>query len=151
MATNFEYHKDEIINFISHNWAIGKQHGELVKCSDIECRRCDFMLDSSECENCREARTRYFNEEHIEPPKLTKRERAFCEIVASGVIARDENGELNLFSDAEIHKEDGKWIKESKYCNNIQLYVDEFDFVRWEDEKPWAVEDLLKLEVMEDA
>ena len=31
-----------------------------------------------------------------------------------------------------------------------ELFGDMFDFIKWEDEKPWLIEDLKKLEVKED-
>lgn len=145
MATNFEFYKDEIIKWIGIGSCVGYL---LATCKGVPMK--EICKDRS-CKECFEVAATFLQEEHIEQPKLTKRERAFCEIVTKGAIARDENGELTLFSDDAIRKEDGQWLKQYSYCNHIRLYADEFEFIKFEDEKPWSIEDLLKLEVIEEA
>lgn len=80
-------------------------------------------------------------------PKLTKRERVFCEFVEKGYIARDENGNLIYYATkpekgAYIHE----WFSSGTF---MRLKKEFFEFITWEDDKPWAVADLLKLEVEE--
>lgn len=147
MATNFEFHNNELLDFIVHSWTVAKQHGELVRCCDIECKDCDFTLDFSECEKCSEARRKYFSAEHIEQPKLTNRERAFCEVAQTGWIARDNNGRIHWYS-RKPYKSGEEWFY------NGDRFVDFTNFnlfscVKGLEETPYAVEDLLKLEVME--
>ena len=81
---------------------------------------------------------------------LTKRERAFCEAVQTGWIARDAN-ELSYFETEPIRRE-GFWdvVDEIEPYYELPTVISRmFPFIKFGDEKPWAVSDLLKLEVME--
>ena len=151
MATNFEFYKDDLITLLINEVAIDKQ-GKMNWCNEVSCEKCIFF--DSDDEKCRTGDIReFFNAEHIEPPKLTKRERAFCEMVGNKVIARDEDGVLNLFWDTvDIYKYkpcegDGRWMKRTPHSNHITIDNKAFSFIKWSDEKPWSIEDLLKLEV----
>ncbi len=88
-----------------------------------------------------------FDVEFVEPPKLTKRERALCEYLpADWWIARDK-GRNNLFAyEVKPFKNGAYW----SCCKNL-MYLDwcKFDFIKWEDAEPYQVSDLLKLEVGE--
>ena len=85
-------------------------------------------------------------------PKLTKRERAFCELITDGYIARD--GEMALcWHECKPIKDMDFYEWSSTDCGNL-INIEIFDeipfmFIQWEDDEPWAVEDLLKLEVEE--
>lgn len=81
-------------------------------------------------------------------PKLTKRERAFCELIGDGYIARD-GGENLFWYDEKPWKTGEVWN-----CTGEIITLEVFDeipfmFITWEDDEPWAVEDLLRLEVEE--
>lgn len=142
MATNYEFYKDEILEITRTGLRIAMVEGKLRSCAGLGCDDCDFGC------GCMEKTFEWLYAEHIEPPKLTKRERAFCEAVLAGLIARDENGNLHLFDlVSEPYKQNRGWLKRSVSCNHIRLKSDTFKFVKWEDEKPWSIEDLLKLEV----
>lgn len=80
-------------------------------------------------------------------PKLTKRERTLCELIGFGRIARDEGGALYWYED-KPWKANGMWhcIDE---CITLEVFDTPFMFIEWEDDEPWEVEDLLKLEVEE--
>lgn len=80
-------------------------------------------------------------------PKLTKKEKAFCELTGSGYIARDDDTDLWWHEFLPKKSKVCGWVSGGQ---NIHLDVfDEisFSFIHWEDDLPWAVEDLLKLEV----
>ena len=141
MATNFEFYKDEILKISRQEAGFGVINGKVKKCTQMNCVQCLFY------DKCLSERFAWLYAEHIEQPKLTKRERAFCEAVQTGWIARDENELLWLFGDSsDIAKDNCEWISDSYF---YQIKGELFNFVKWEDEKPWAVEDLLKLEVEE--
>lgn len=145
MATNFEFYKDEILRCVKEYASFPTVvNGKLVTCVSGVCQQCIFR-----CPNCFEKRVEWLYAEHIEAPKLTKRERAFCEVLQTGYIARDENGFLCWFPNgAEIEKGPSKW--HCGFYSDIGCMKIGFEFITWEDEKPWAVEDLLKLDVMEE-
>ena len=81
--------------------------------------------------------------------KLTKRERAFCELITDGYIARDGDADLYWY-ETKPWKADGMW-----HCIDESITLEVFDeipfmFIEWEDDEPWAVSSLLELEVQED-
>ena len=144
MATNFEFYKDEILKVSRDNMIIAlTKNGEIQGCNQTDCCNCAFGEW-----DCRLRRFEWLYEEHIEAPKLTKRERAFCEAVQKGWIARDECGDI-FWCKGEPKKRNGIWSNGDDVCidfTDLHLFL----FIKWEDKKPWAVEDLLKLEVIEE-
>lgn len=152
--TNFEFRKDELEKRKGQKFCVLEQEEKMDECDIFKCRKCIFRepanLGGFYCE---------FNPkiidwllaEHTEKPKLTKRERAFCEFVESGYIGATENGYLYFFKDKPAKTGDGFWI--SKNDADVIIFPKNsgpFRFIRWEDDEPWSVEDLLKLEVQED-
>lgn len=146
MATNFEVYKDEIIKWIGIGSCVGYL---LATCKGVPMK--EICKDRS-CKECFEVAATFLQEEHIEQPKLTKRERCLCEYFGNGYIAKDENG-LGCWYPDKPEKascnENGYWILDGGVFLKIMQDKAPFDFIKWEDEKPWAVEDLLKLEVIE--
>ena len=143
MATNFEFYKDEIIKWIG----IGSCAGHLLAtCKGVPMK--EICKDRS-CKECFEVAATFLQEEHIEQPKLTKMERAFCEAVQAGWIARDCNMHLFYFSGKPELKQ-GTWMtRVGQHCR-IEGIEDAFMFIKDTDSEPWSIEDLLKLDVMEE-
>lgn len=59
-------------------------------------------------------------------------------------IARDESGKLYAFADEDINdiqKEEYIWICDD-FCKSISKKL--FKFIKWEDEKPTSIEELMK-------
>ena len=83
----------------------------------------------------------------------------FCELAEYGYIARDEDGVLTLYLSKPLKNlRTYEWEPDlSKPGSTIHYPIygtpfmgdKNFSFINWEDEEPWAVEDLLKLEVRE--
>lgn len=145
MATNFEFYKDEILGLAKRVENFSLVNGKINRCKNTNCAQCYFKTEEG---NCVSERICWLYAEHIEPPKLTKRERAFCEAVQTGWLARDKNGKIHWYSD-KPYKEGEEWCYAGdRFVDFTNLHL--FSCVKWEDEKPWAVEDLLKLEVMEE-
>ena len=83
-------------------------------------------------------------------PKLGKWENLYCQLVTDGYVARDEDGKLYWYSTfPDKNQIQGRWacIEYNDFIHYPRL---NFSLIRWEDEQPWAVEDLLKLEVEDD-
>lgn len=145
--TNFEKYKDEILGISrTQAIAINKRRNAPEKCSHSVCSEC-LLHEGRSCNQ--KAIFQWLYSEYQEPaPKLTKKERVFCEIVRHGYIARDENGSI-----ACHFPEPQKNIPRHSWHNfyNYKIFLDEnsFSFIEWKDEKPWSIEDLLKLEVEE--
>ena len=65
-------------------------------------------------------------------------------------IARDENNKLYVYNDKPIKLHDN-WFGNvwALFCTNSVFDVD-FPMVKWGDSEPWLIEDLKKLEVVEE-
>lgn len=117
----------------------------LTKCS--ECKRKDVNKGCSV-----EKAIEWLMEEYIEQPvTLNKKERLFCELVETGYIARDKDNKIYWYKN-EPKKGLQGWVDLKKTLSSFNLIDNysielKFDFIKWEDEFPQNVEDLLKLEV----
>ena len=131
--TNFEKWKDEILRLGRDGQdGIACLNGKPIPCVTIDdCCNCDFNKDS-----CDGKFLLWLYEEYTEPkPKLTKRERAFCEAFAfphNEKIRRTICGNLTLDVHNQSYHLDNTWFKFIKAGATS-----------------WRVEDLLKLEVEE--
>lgn len=143
MATNFEFYKDEIIKWIGIGSCVGYL---LATCKGVPMK--EICKDRS-CKECFEVAATFLQEEHIEQPKLTKRERAFCEAAQTGWIARDKNGSLFWYGTMPGPKGNAIWVCCDPRSYQMFNMGSLFKFIAWSDEKPWSIEDLLKLDVME--
>lgn len=135
--TNFEKYKYEILEVIKQGDNPALKNGVITPCSTTKCIECE----NSTGNGCIKKFIKWLYAEA--KPTLTARERAFCEIVSEGCIARDKDGELYAYLDSPI-KEEVQWGADSDY---LILSNEYFPFITWEDEKPWSIEELLKLEV----
>lgn len=68
-------------------------------------------------------------------------------------IARDKSGELFIY-EKEPRKldDDVRWASNcfiDWFCLNCRFSV-QFPMIKWSDEEPWLIEDLKKLEVVDD-
>ena len=81
-------------------------------------------------------------------PKLSKRERMFCEFMKCGWIARDKEKNLYWYN-SKPYKNETTWNNNNSEYICMDLLNTPFAFIQWEDDVPWDVSDLLKLEVEE--
>lgn len=84
-----------------------------------------------------------------EEPTITENEKVILRNLPGKYewIARDESGVLYIYHDKPKKKE-FTWVVESgSRC--LDLFDHLFKMVQWEDDEPWKVEDLLKLDVKE--
>lgn len=84
----------------------------------------------------------------IPTPKLTEAERVILENLPKEYkwIARDENNRLWFYTE-KPEKEDFLWQAPSFYTQYIQLFNHLFQFIKWDDEEPYNIEELLKGEI----
>lgn len=113
-----------------------------------------FVGGSGYCDMVFEHGYDWLYAEHIEKHTLNKYEHALCEALQTGWIARDRGGTIYGYPTEEKPRKTGniwEWTDNLvKIYSLLALNPEiEFDFIRWEDEEPWSVEELLKLEVRE--
>ena len=151
--TNFEYYKEEILNIINDgdSFAVCKNSNKPVRCDSITCEECI----SSDEQGCDKGVYNWLYSEYTEQPKqpkLTKKERQFCELVEKGWIAIDADERLYYFKEEpakDIKRKTWEAVPFSKVIEIDQFDDCYFYFITWEDTEPWSIEDLLKLEVEE--
>ena len=142
--TNFEKYRGEILEITqnSSGFAVYEKTQEPMTCTGLNCSDCLFT-DS----RCPSEKIIWLYAEAVEPaPTLTVKERAFCEIVQSGYIARDRDESLWVFSESP-YEHDGIWTCEDEYLIDITREV--FKFIDYKSRKAWSIEELLRLEVEE--
>ncbi len=140
------------------NIAVTKDN-KVVYCSDIPCESC--MFDScgkhiGYSQSCFDRVREWAESEYVEKPTITSRERNFIDLILAKweYIARDADEKLYAFDLLPSKKRDSWCIENALICNycNIseKLFGKMFDFIKWEDKKPWSIEDLKKLEVKDE-
>lgn len=130
--------------------AVNKATGKLTRCGNSRCKECICYEGNEGC-NGKYLR-QWAESEYIEKPVISKRDRAFLELFNDKCkyIARDSNGELHGCESTAMKDEKmGIWNTIAEYVNIDYFFTADFPMVKWEDGKPWLIEDLKKLEVVE--
>lgn len=144
--TNFEDQKDRILEIVNQGRNFAVSNGKVKECSEIECEECDLLTD---LHACTASKIKWIYEEAAPAPAptLTKEERAFCSFIKNGYIARDSDEYLYVYT-GKPTKGGAVW----KSCEGY-LCIDSacFPFIKWEDKRPWSIEELLKLEVEDES
>ena len=151
--TNFEKYANTIINICNQDStevaiAMDIGTGVLRRCSEVGCKYCKFSSRFNDDQRCEVNLVRWLLSEYQESaPKLTKKERAFCEIIKGATIAyiaRDKDGTLCIYGGCP-YQDISTWITSCW----IEIDTNLFQFITWESGKAWSMEELLKLEVEE--
>lgn len=132
---------------------------KVVCCNDIDCESCIF--DSCDkhigrSQACYDRVREWAESEYAEKHTITSKEKKFLDLIVAKwkYLVRDEDKNLYVFDSLPIKEWDGWCVKNmlmhNYYYISKKLFGDMFDFIKWEDEKPWLIEDLRKLEVKED-
>lgn len=148
---NKEKYAKEIIEIVCDGRILGvnKVTGKPTVCGNISCKNC---LRYDECNTCAGEVLRELAEsEYIEKPVISKRDRAFLEYLGENAkwITRDYNGKLwaweTIPEKSVIYK---VWMCAAGY--GLNAFNIDFPMVKWEDDEPRFIEDLKKLEVVEE-
>lgn len=89
--------------------------------------------------------------EYIEKPVISRRDRAFLECFRECAkwMTRDGDGTISVWDDKPNKSEPFKmWMNGTYNC--VSMFNIDFPMVKWSDSEPWLIEDLKKLEVVED-
>lgn len=128
--------------------AMSKDDKCLTQCIELNCSNCCFGGSG----RCEEFTKEWAESEYTERPVIRKRDRAFLEYIGTGInyITRDMDGGLFIYI-SKPHKLIDCW--ESSGCESdksLKFFKLDFPMVKWEDSEPWLIEDLKKLEVVEE-
>lgn len=131
--------------------AVSKATGKPIACKKISCEDCNHYNNFPICVE-KSFRT-WAESEYIEKPVIviSKRDRAFLEYLSVNIqyIARDMSGRLYIYV-RKPYKQIDCWS--SSACETektLWMFNVDFPMVKWSDEEPWLIEDLKKLEVVE--
>lgn len=127
--------------------AIIKKSGRIVPCEGTRCSLCLFHDY-----DCKEKTREWAESEYIEKPVISKKDRAFLDYLIEEYkfIARDKNCKL-LICEAQPIKRERYWYLSNGHCLSLnRCFNVDFPMIKWEDLEPWLIEDLKKLEVVED-
>lgn len=144
--TNMEHYRGEIEAYMQTNTDVPAMVGKEFKdCNHIGCKKCEWGND--ECNSCGWQFVKWLMSEYKPEPVLTAREKHFVEFAETGWLTRTEDEKLMWHQD-KPRKSNIMW-----FCQTTQFCLCGFDhtfpFITWEDEEPWAVEDLRKLKALE--
>ena len=130
---------------------------KVVCCNDINCEQCLFHKGDDYGGYCDDTeRIRWVESEYVEKKHtITSREKNFLDALLSNCkyIARDINNDLYIYYNKPRRNSMNElWINEdsSYFYVSRDMYGNMFDFIKWEDEEPWSIEDLKNLEVKKD-
>ena len=123
--------------------AIIEKSGRIVPCDVNRCSLCLFRGY-----DCKESTRKWAESEYTEKLVISKRDVSFLDYLKCyKYIARDDDGELYVYTSIPTKHSDC-WGVDNVYRSLRGLDVD-FPMVKWSDKKPWLIEDLKKLEVVD--
>lgn len=128
-------------------FGVNKCTGEITSCNYILCRNCVFHNNA----DCSEVKREWAESEYIEKPVISKRDKAFLQYLGEELkyIARSKSDNLMAYQNSAEKREDG-WVIDSGAIKSLQKLNIDFPMVKWEDSEPWLIEDLKKLEVVDE-
>ena len=149
---NKEKFAKQILTFACkfESFGVDEETREVEECTHIICSKCKFYARDKTCE---EHRREWAESEYIEKPVISKKDRVFLEYLENEIkyIARDKCGVLMAYDHVSEKSEDGWRIDvDCIYMKSLCRLKVQFPMVKWEDDEPWMIEDLKKLEVVED-
>lgn len=149
---NKEKYAKEIIEIAcsGHEVSASKVTGKPIACENNSCKNCVRHNDGLLC--CERERLKEWAEsEYIEKPVISKRDKAFLQYLGEELkyIARSKSDNLMAHQNSAEKREDG-WVIDSGAIKSLQKLNIDFPMVKWEDSEPWLIEDLKKLEVVDE-
>ena len=146
---NKEKYAKEIIEIAcsGDSIAVMKKSGRIVSCNGIKCSLCLFCNSDCKTEKIRE----WAESEYIEKPVISKRDRAFLEYLGENAkwMTKESGSEISVWM-TEPNKDKNVNMWTDGLYNCLSMFNIDFPMVKLSDSEPWLIEDLKKLEVVED-
>lgn len=148
--TNKEKYAKELLNVAcaGKRIAIDKRTMQIRSCAWFPCEHCLFNGYAS----CDTKLAEWAESEYIDPPKISKRDKAFLDYIrdAYNFVVRNRDGKLLLDGSKPWKTDDGVWICISGNTYGLSCFDLKLPMVKREDTEPWKIEDLKKLEVCDE-
>lgn len=143
---NREKYKEELLDIAcaGKKIAIDKRTMQIRGCAWFPCEHCLFNGYAS----CDTKLAEWAESEYVDPVKISKRDRTFLDYIEGyKYIARDGDGELYVYI-TKPKKGLRNWA-DARFKSLRGLDIG-FPMVKWSDAEPWLIEDLKKLEVVDE-
>ena len=103
----------------------------------------DLIVTIHKCNFNYEKIFKWLEEEYKEPIKLSDDEKVILKNMDKTFkwIARDSNNCIFVYSEKPIKQ---KFFWYDTHCYNLRCFIHLFQFIKWEDEEPYNIEELLK-------
>lgn len=145
---NWEKYEDSVMN--TRGCFGVTEEGKAIRCYSLKCGEC--IPKCRECifasvPDCVTGRLNWLYSEYVPTKrKLTPREKVLVDSLhEEAYIARDKSGTLKIFT---YYPEKGQEWWESAF-GHVRIEKNLFQFITWNDERPWSLADLKALEVEE--
>lgn len=155
---NAEKYKDELLEILSENRYIevDKSNRKIRKCTGNNCPKCMFGITAlgKGRDSCSIAAMLWLLSEYREPIKVSKLEHDILKYLSDNTrhmyIARNKDGKLFLYDTEPVKNKVNDWWS-GRNIHGMLAFNKLFQFVKWEDEKPTSIKDVLdNCEVIDD-
>ena len=148
---NKEKYAEQIVEIVCGccNFGVNKYTGRPVSCKYLYCSKC--LLNEMNSRNCHGSRREWAEAEYVERPVISKRDRAFLDYLGENAkwMTRESGSGISVWlTKPKKDKSISAWTDGMYNCLS-ELNID-FPMVKFEDDEPWLIEDLKKLEVVEE-
>ena len=143
--TNFEYYKDEIKKIAEAGNTIAVRDGKILACPAVRCNDCKFKNTNDSFIPCGSRVLLWLHEEHKETPKLTAREYNILKVIGEGYLTKDQDGKI-FVNVSKPEKYSAAWISSKKRMTAMFWPKELFNFIKWEDDEPYSIEEMLTWE-----
>lgn len=132
---NFEHYKDVFMRCKGRNL-------ECVASKEILKRKCD-----SNCPICVDFIKKWLYEEYKEPIKITEDEKVILRNLPKKFkwIVRFEDFNIPMLSEDKPYKRKNNWFNKNGFTT-LDPFGHLFKFIKYDDEEPYSIEELLKEE-----
>lgn len=148
---NKEKYASKIIEIACKYGAVNEQTGELKSCSEIKCKDC--LLRNGNKGSCEKEMKAWLEQECIEKPVISKMDRSFLDYLRDRwkYMARDNiSNAVYVFTEIPEKSEVGHFVYTGEARRISSDFNVVFPMVKLSDSEPWLIEDLKKLEVVEE-
>ena len=149
---NAERFKKEILekSNVVFDFSISKDRHTIEKCLGV----CDNCIFCNMGEHCSNVKVKWLLSKYKEPVKLTRFEhdvlKYLIEKTQYRFIVREKSDNIYIYK-RKPKKGIGAWDSSTGMLN-LNVFINLFPFIKWEDEEPTSIKDVLdNCEVVEDA
>lgn len=148
---NAEKHRDQLLKFIeeNHDSLFGlDKNSEPISCAVSRCNNCQFGFKKNnyiEGYSCSAAKIKWLLSEYREPVKLTRFEQDILKYILEKTqyrfIVREKSDNIYIYK-RKPKKGIGAWDSSTGMLN-LNIFINLFPFIKWEDEEPTSIKDVL--------